>query len=211
MIGIKEQVQIDAPIDVVWSYLREPEGIVQCIPGAALSEARADGTYLGTMTVAFGPTRVKFQGEVALEYGPEPYLCRAKSRGRDQRGMSNATGEGVFSLEDAGQVTTLHVTGTFALTGPLAPFAKSGGPVVVRTLLGEFSRQLSALASADSSTEAAPDQVGQSAITEAVPALQPASQVQPSPPARAESMSAGRLILGVIKEWLRGLFGGRRN
>jgi carbon monoxide dehydrogenase subunit G len=127
MISVDERVLVDAPIDAVWSHLREPAGIVQCIPGAALSEERADGSYLGTLTVAFGPTRVKFQGAVALEYRTEEYLCRAKSRGRDQRGLSNAIGEGVFSLEPAGSATTLHVSGSFALTGPLAPFAKTGG------------------------------------------------------------------------------------
>lgn len=193
MIEVQERIDIDAPIDVVWSVLRSPETVVQCIPGAALTESREDGTYVGTLTVAFGPTKVKFQGEVALEYEDSKHLCRASSRGRDQRGMSNATGTGVFSLEPSGNGTTLQVSGGFNLTGPLAPFAKSGGPVVLRTLLSEFTKQLSALIRVrdDSTSDRDGDETAVHTLT-------------PHPPSReTNSLSVWRLIAGIVREWLR--------
>lgn len=193
MIEVQEQIDLDAPIDVVWSLLRSPEAVVQCIPGAALTEARAGGTYSGTLTVAFGPTKVRFQGEVALEYEDGTHLCRASSRGRDQRGMSHATGTGIFSLQPAAKGTTLLVTGGFNLTGPLSPFAKSGGRVVLRALLSEFAAQLTALIRArDNATSG----LGAGAVAS------PASPTV-SPPPRADSLSVWRLIASILGQAMR--------
>lgn len=207
MIKVTEQVEIAAPIDAVWSYLGSPEQIVKCIPGAALSQDNGNGNFQGSLTISFGPTRVAFHGDVGLEYEQENHICRAKARGRDQRGMSNAMGSGVFTLSPAAIGTLLSVEGSFELTGPLAPFAKSAGPTVVRALLGDFAKNLSALATVDDAPQGSNTNSPSGSESEHSVNPKPASAVPPLP----SSMSAFKLLVSIIKVWWRGLFTRRSN
>lgn len=51
---------------VVWDLLSDPRAVVGCVPGAALGEEHEDGTFDGTLTVEFAPTKVTFVPELKL-------------------------------------------------------------------------------------------------------------------------------------------------
>src|SRR5690606_34059714 len=53
------------PEDVIREFA-DVERMAKLMPGASLEGRDEEGNYLGVMTVAFGPKRIKFKGKVAI-------------------------------------------------------------------------------------------------------------------------------------------------
>lgn len=224
MPSISEKTVIQAPPDVVWPLLRDPEVVASCIPGAELSPDSGDGMWRGSIRVKFGPTVATFRGEAKLDFDDATKTCTVEGRGIDQRGASRARASGRFEVSGE-QETTVAIEGEFNVTGPLETFANAGGVHVAQALLEEFSANLServagdgasatpmATAQADSGTtvESGADQAQ---ATEAPPAgavesgasRQGEAATQQRAPAK--EMSGFRLVWRVLRSMVSSLFG----
>ncbi len=86
-ITIQETFQVDAPIDVVWRFVMDPQRVAACMPGAALEEVIDDRTYLGNITVKVGAITTSYKGEVKLtEVDEESYTVEMAAAGRETGG-----------------------------------------------------------------------------------------------------------------------------
>ena len=65
-IEIRERFCVEAPIDSVWRFVKDPEQIVTCMPGASLDEVVDERTYLGTVKVKLGAVTTRYKGRVEL-------------------------------------------------------------------------------------------------------------------------------------------------
>ena len=86
MIEISQRFVVPAPPDEVWAVLADPHAVVECIPGAALDEDLGDGGYRGSLSVRFGPLRVRFTGSVTLELDEAERAGQITGQGRDAQG-----------------------------------------------------------------------------------------------------------------------------
>ena len=59
MIEISERVEVPAAPRIVWDVLSDPRAVVDCVPGVKLGDRLEDGSYDATVTVKFGPAKVK--------------------------------------------------------------------------------------------------------------------------------------------------------
>lgn len=142
MIPISESIQLNAPVQLVWPHLADPQLVASCVPGATLEpKPGAEGVYLGTIQVKLGPTQVRFGGEVELRYDHDKRICVISGRGRDGRGASNVRATGEMTAQGDAD-TTIAIKGEFDLTGPLAGFARTGGVHIARAMLAEFGARL---------------------------------------------------------------------
>src|SRR5690606_31025305 len=110
------------------------------------------------------------------------------ARGSDRGGRTKASATTEFRLENAAENrTAVIVDATFVVSGGLAPFAQTGGVHLVRSMMADFSENLSKLIAEDSADA--------------------------GPPARTK-LRGGRLgftvLWGVIKEAFAKLVRGRR-
>jgi carbon monoxide dehydrogenase subunit G len=165
--------------------------VVACVPGAAITALRPDGTYEATIAVRFGPTIAKFSGEVTVSYDHAARRCNVEGRGIDQRGASRA----LVSLQvavDGGEQTVLAVNGGFSVAGPLETFASAGGVHVARALLAEFAKNMAAVMEAKRATSPQSGAI--------------APEAAPAPvPAHAAPMRGDKLLWRAFLGWLRQL------
>ena len=55
------------PEDVIVRFT-DVERMARCMPGASIEGRDDEGNYLGAMTVAFGPKRIKFRGKMSCQF-----------------------------------------------------------------------------------------------------------------------------------------------
>ena len=81
---IEDKFEVKAPIDRVWSFLIDPQQVVQCLPGVKLTEIQDDKNFLGAMTLKIGPVSMSFQGKVQItEMDEAQHLVRMSGEGRE--------------------------------------------------------------------------------------------------------------------------------
>ena len=156
------------------------------LPGASVGEANADATWPATLVVAFGPKRIAFKGKLTNEVD-RPNLAGkvAGNASADMRGAKMSVTMS-YRLAPCPAGTRVMLVSEAEMTGMLAEFARTGGVVVTNALLAEFASRFSAHVAAQ---------------------RQPATGSLPpaAPPAAAEALSAGALLVQVVKSALRAL------
>ena len=83
MIEVNERIEVCSDPRVVWNLLSNPHAVVECVPGAALGDQNEDGSYDASLTVKFGPAKVRFKARVSLAFDPVAMSGHVESRGRD--------------------------------------------------------------------------------------------------------------------------------
>jgi carbon monoxide dehydrogenase subunit G len=86
-IEIQETFQVQAPIDVVWRFVMDPDQVVACMPGAELEQALDDRTFLGRVKVKLGAITTSYKGRVEFtEVDEQGYTVRMVAEGRETGG-----------------------------------------------------------------------------------------------------------------------------
>ena len=125
--GIEQTLRLAFPRDAIWQALRDPALVAGCIPGASLTGLE-DNRVTGTMDAALGPIRARFAGTATLAYGTD-FTGEIAGEGQDRATATRLSGQARFAVApDGAAASTLELTMTYALRGPLAQFAR--GPIV---------------------------------------------------------------------------------
>jgi carboxylesterase len=195
MIEINERFAVAASPAEVYAVLSDPNAVVECVQGAALTGQNEDGTYNGAMTVKFSALRVSFAGRVALELDDEERRGTVKASGRDGQGGTKFQATASFKVDpiDDGAASEVQANGEVVLSGKLASMIEGAATAVVRRMTGEFVEALS-LRCASGSTQLGPT------ATVAPPAQPTAATVEtavtsPAEPAEPAKPAAGVLLL----------------
>ena len=106
-VKIQGEHTFDAPREVVWKALLDPEVLARTLPGAEKLELVGENQLAGALDMRIGPVQGKFQGTVTMtDVRPlEGYHLTIKGTGA----AGFVEGEGAIRLEDgAGGGTALH-------------------------------------------------------------------------------------------------------
>jgi len=109
----------------VWEFLTDPQRVVRCLPGAAITDRIDEKTWAGTMTVKVGPVSSSYKGKVVFEkLDPAARSAEIVATGQDVRGKGGADLRLTSSLKEQGpgqtKVTTIsrvNITGILAQMG----------------------------------------------------------------------------------------------
>ena len=109
----------------VWEFLTDPQRVVRCLPGAAITDRIDEKTWAGTMTVKVGPVSSSYKGKVVFEkLDPAARSAEIVATGQDVRGKGGADLRLTSSLKEQGpgqtEVTTIsrvNITGILAQMG----------------------------------------------------------------------------------------------
>ena len=74
---------INAPLNLVWNGLNDPEILRQCIPGCESLEKKSDTEMTATVVLKIGPVKAKFEGAVELSNlnPPHSYTIAGEGKG----------------------------------------------------------------------------------------------------------------------------------
>lgn len=147
---IDKTFQIERPIEEVWEFLRDPNKIVTCVPGAELTEAIDDKNFKGTVTLKLGPVVTSFKGQIEITQLDETaHIIKLSGKGVDTKGKGSANMLLTGKLVNTGDRTT-EVTNNMeiSLTGKLAQFGSrmivDVSDLVFEQFLSNFKNQLQA-------------------------------------------------------------------
>jgi carbon monoxide dehydrogenase subunit G len=133
-VEIEQSFQVPFAPDLVWRCFRDIEGIVACLPGAALTAPPDNGQLKLSMTVKLGPIVAAFSGAGEIRLDDAARQGSVTGSGSDRKSGSRVKGEAAFSLHDDSTTTALtrvNVRVDYAIAGSLAQFSRGG---IVREL-----------------------------------------------------------------------------
>lgn len=132
---IEQSFHVPFAPDLVWRCFRDIEGIVACLPGAALTAPPDNGQLKLSMTVKLGPIVAAFSGDGEIKLDDATRQGSVTGTGSDRKSGSRVKGEAAFSLHDdstaATALTRVNVRVDYAIAGSLAQFSRGG---IVREL-----------------------------------------------------------------------------
>jgi carbon monoxide dehydrogenase subunit G len=172
------------PEDVIRTFA-DVERMAKLMPGASIEGRDEEGNYLGVMTVAFGPKRIKFKGKVAVEIDEATKSGRMRGRGAADLRAARIETRLNYQLHPdtaaATPTTIVRLKAEADMQGVLAEFAKTGGEAVGNVLMAEFAKNLAA-------------EIGRETAPAAAGAESPAAAPEP-----AAALSASNLLWRVVR------------
>lgn len=204
MPELKQNFTVNHPRAMVWARFQDLPNVVQCIPGAALTEQSSPTKAKGRMTVKLGPVKADFGGEVDIEADEASYTGKIIGAGIDKSHASRAKGNVVYTLTEAngGAATNVDVAVDYTLSGSLAQFARGGiVEAVAEQICREFARNLEGQLNAASPVADAQEAVVAMNGTDG-PAAVPPPVRQPAPP---NELNMVKIMMAVIRSKFRKL------
>jgi len=181
--------RVPASRDTVWAALNDPEILKLAIPGCESVEKKSDTEFTARVSLAIGPVKAKFKGEVTLADldPPNGYTLSGTGSG----GVAGfGKGEANVSLRDDGEGTIIVYQVHASVGGKLAQVGQRLIDSTAKKLADQFFTNLSA-------------QLG-GGKDEAAPAAAPASAPAPAAtPACSQAITFWALaIAGLIALWI---------
>jgi carbon monoxide dehydrogenase subunit G len=192
-LQLENSFTIKAPPDRVFAYLLDPHNVVSCVPGAELTEQVDAVTFKGKIKVKVGAITVAYSGTGRLvDRNDELRTAVLEGEGKETTGPGSGRGKATMSVEPDGSGSLVKVVSEYTVTGRVAQFGRGVIVDVSRRMVREVSACLQA------NLEAAhPEGPGALGLTSAAPVVSAPTHI-----------NAATLLLSVLWDRLRGLFGG---
>jgi uncharacterized protein len=138
---IEERFELRAPVDTAWRYLADPRQVVNCLPGAELTEVKDDATYLGRVKVKVGPVTAAYDGKVTITSRDDAaHVVSMVGEGREKTGSGSAKMTMTSRLTPiSGTLTQVHVTAEVDIVGKAAQFGRGMIESVNKQLFKQFT------------------------------------------------------------------------
>ncbi|GAA4447302.1 hypothetical protein GCM10023189_03520 [Nibrella saemangeumensis] len=121
--NLTKSFDVEQPIDLVWATLTDPPQIVDCVPGASLTEQVDADNYKGYVGLKFGPVKAGYDGLVTfVERDAVNKKMALKGMGIDSKGKGNAEMLMNATLTEVNGMTHVEATMDISITGMLAQF-----------------------------------------------------------------------------------------
>jgi len=121
---IEDAFEVDAPVDRVWTVLKDVPRVATCIPGTKITEIVDAKTFRGTVGVKVGPVSVNYSATVVVEQLDDAsHQARFAINGDELRGRGGVRAGLVSRVEPAptGSRVTLEadakISGVVATVG----------------------------------------------------------------------------------------------
>lgn len=155
---IEGQHTFDAPRELVWKTVLDPDVLAAVLPGCEDFQEVAENEFTGTLKIKVGPVQGKFKGKVMLSDLEEPEGYNMRIQGKGAPGFVD--GSGKLRLEAEGSSTILHYSVDAKVGGRIASVGQrlldSSSKVITRQALEGLAQQVDAQAAAAGGDEPAP-------------------------------------------------------
>jgi len=143
-LHIEETFELHAPVDRTWRYLVDPRQVVNCLPGAELTEVKDDETFLGRVKVKVGPITAAYDGRVTITGRDDAsHVVSMVGEGRERTGAGSAKMTMTSRLTPiSGTLTQVQVVADVDIVGKAAQFGRGMIESVNKQLFKQFTECL---------------------------------------------------------------------
>lgn len=196
---IEDSFTVHTPVDRLWAFIQDVEGIAPCMPGAELTEVVDDRTWKGKVHVKFGPVQMAFSGTVVMEEKDDvAHRAKLSAKGTEQRGKGVANAKVESWLEPAGDDgTTVHIRSDITITGAAAQLSRGLLPEVSKLLTKQFADCLESKLNEETAA-AVPPEAG-TPVGKTNPGETMMASAEPTP--KAAPQAVGGFGLGLRALW----------
>lgn len=140
---IEQRFELDAPVDLVWAFLTDPYHVVDCLPGATITNKVDARTYSGTITVKVGLVTAGYAGKVTFERVDHARReTEVAGFGQEVKGKGSAEMRMLSRLRALGSTKTeVTVTSDVSVTGIFAQMGRGMIQNVSDQMLRQFTAQ----------------------------------------------------------------------
>jgi|SRR5690348_3012266 uncharacterized protein len=204
-LHIEETFELHAPVERTWRYLVDPRQVVNCLPGAELTEVRDAETYLGRVKVKVGPITTAYDGRVTITgRDDDSHVVSMVGEGRERAGAGSAKMTMTSRLTPLdGGATQVQVIADVDVVGRAAQFGRGMIESVNRQLFKQFTECLRGTLEAPEMAELKAEPLAPTPPT--TPTTARVAAAIPAVPAPAEPVRILPLITRAFAEWLRRL------
>lgn len=195
---VEGSFSFDAPRDVVWATMLDPDVLARTLPGVQELELVDNNQYNAQMKIKIGPVQGSFRGKVILSELKEPEFCRIEVDGRGAPGF--VKGEGELRLLEKGDTTDLIYKGNARVGGRLASVGQrlmeSSTQALIGQSLDSLDAQITAAVKGEEVSEAAPPPPSELQFAAGVTKRMVADMV---PPEKAQNiLRSGLAVVAVL-------------
>jgi carbon-monoxide dehydrogenase small subunit len=176
-VELTQTFGVPAAPDIVFGLFQDPARVIACMPGARLTAPSDGRTLNAAITIKLGPISATFAGMGAISADPVTQSGAIDGRGQDARSATRVRARLAYRLHAHAGGTRVTVDVAYVLQGPLAQISRGS---IARDLAARLTQTFAANLGAS--------------LTGA-----------PAPVSR--QLDAGGMMLGVLKIWLKRLFG----
>jgi uncharacterized protein len=160
---IKNDFEVDQPVDRVWQFFDNIQQVAACLPGAELTDDLGDDKYLGKVAIRMGPVKMQFVGTAQIkERDDAAKLIVVDAAGADEKGRGQAAMLVTAKLVPAGRGTKVEVAQDLQLSGAAAQYGRGMISDVNAVLMRDFAVNMQNRISA-MERGLSPDQIGAAA------------------------------------------------
>lgn len=211
----------DAPINLVWNALQDPNILASILPGCDKLEQKAENEYVGGLNIKVGPVQGKFAGNIKLENVRPLEGYTMVVDGSGPAGFVKATGRLILNAQ--GEKTHITYEGDAQVGGRIASVGQrlieSSAKAIIKQSLDALNTvlklQAEALAAAAPAAaavtevaeqaNAAGENITETAQRVAQPAAAPPPPIPSVPLPKVQGPSQIEFATGVAKEVARDL------
>lgn len=142
---LKNEFEVNAPVEQAWPLLLDVADIAQCVPGGELLERLDDRSFKGRVSVKLGPILLTFEGIAKfVEIDSAAHRARVEARGADKKGRGAAQATVTMQLTAMGSSSKVSVVTDLQLSGSVAQYGRASGLIaeVSQQLVNEFAGNL---------------------------------------------------------------------
>jgi uncharacterized protein len=164
-LKFENEFAVAAPLERTWTTLLDLQRVAQCLPGATIQPASADGSYEGSMRVKVGPVTIDYKGVARLtEVDEAAHVAVFNVQGKELRGQGTASATIRNSLVAEDGTTRVLVETELSVTGRPAQFGRGIMQDVAGSMLNDFAKSLFELLAADEAPAVEPAPVQSDAL-----------------------------------------------
>ena len=174
---IDGEYTFDAPQELVWQALRDPDVLGSVLPGGEGIAEIGENEYEGDLKIKIGPVQGKFKGNIKLLDVVAPESYRMEVDGKGAPGFVKATGS--LKLTGQGEQTHMVYDGDAQVGGRIASVGQrlmdtSAKAIIRQTLeaLNEYLKVQAAARAANAPEEEVAEVVAKAPVPEYVPPSQ---------------------------------------
>ena len=189
-IELKEEFEVAAPIDEVWTFLMDPQRMIVCLPGASVTEIVDDKQFIGSVKLKIGAITAKYNGTITYTTADQSeYLCVMLAEAKE-KGGGTVSGTITTRLVPGDGIVHATVESCVDMTGRVVQVGRGMIEGVAAVIIGKFVINIKKTLEVS---------VGEEAPLEGAPAAVPGAEPQLTPQRLDEADDSINVLAVVFK------------